>query len=157
MTKATKTLLASVGILILTVIHHSYGAVIYSTPWRHHIAFIVLPVLVVLIILYSVFRLRPLTLTGKVSMWFFVLLIVLVPIAWIGIFEGGYNHVLKNILFFGGLPQSALSLFFPAPMYEMPNDFWFEFTGVLQFFITLLTIYFLIGMLRENRAERSAA
>lgn len=109
MTIATKALLASAGTLVLTVVHHLYGAAVYATPWRHHIAIIVLPVLLVLVLEYGVYRWRPLALIGKVSMRLFALLTILVPIAWIGVFEGGYNHVVKNILFFGGIPQATLS------------------------------------------------
>jgi hypothetical protein len=50
----------------------------------------------------------------------------------IGAYEGIYNHILKNILYYGGAEPHVLSALFPPPKYEMPNDAGFEITGVLQ-------------------------
>lgn len=61
------------------------------------------------------------------------LLILAAPVAWIGVFEGGYNHLLKNALYFGGLSRDAFARLFPAPTYAPPSDWLFELTGVLQF------------------------
>lgn len=156
MKTSTKTLLASASVLILTVIHHFYGAVIYATPWRHHVAFIVLPMLLVLILSYGVHRWRPLTSLGRASMWLFIVLTLLVPVGVIGFFEGGYNHLVKNVLFFGGAPRATLEQLFPPPKYEMPNDLWFEVTGVLQFFFGLWAAYYLFRLWRESRVEEHA-
>jgi len=62
------------------------------------------------------------------------LLILVVPVLAIGGFEGGYNHVLKNILYFAAGPNVARSVF-SGSAYEMPNDAFFEITGILQFFL----------------------
>ncbi len=156
MNAMTKTLLASAGILILTMIHHVYGAVIYDTPWRYRVAVIVLPVLLVLVLTYGVYLRRPGTLLGKASRWLFIVLTLLVPVGGIGLFEGGYNHLVKNILFFEGVPQTTLGQLFPPPEYEMPNDLWFEVTGVLQFFIGLYAAYYLFRWWRECRVVKIA-
>ncbi|MGH8594340.1 MAG: hypothetical protein ACREX9_14850 [Gammaproteobacteria bacterium] len=156
MKTSTKTLLASASVLILTVLHHFYGAAIYDTPWRRHIAVVVLPVLLVLILAYCVHRWRPLTSLGRASMWLFMVLTLGVPVGWIGFFEGGYNHLVKNVLFFGGVPRAMLDQLFPLPVYEMPNDLWFEVTGVLQFFIGLCAAYYLFRLWRESRVEERA-
>ncbi len=113
MNAMTKTLLASASILIVTVFHHVYGAVIYDTPWRYRVAVIVLPVLLVLILTYGVYLRRPGTSLGKASRWLFIVLTLLVPVGGIGLFEGGYNHLMKNILFLGGVPQTTLGQLFP--------------------------------------------
>lgn len=154
METSTKALLASAAVLILTAVHHFYGAAIYDTPWRNHIAVIVLPVLAVMIAAYGFHRWRPLTWLGRACMRLFMVLTLVVPIAWIGFFEGGYNHVLKNILFFGGLPQAALERLFPPPRYEMPDDLWFELTGVAQFFIALAAARYVFRLWRQSRLER---
>ena len=156
MKTSTKTLLASSSIIILTVIHHLYGAAIYATPWRHHVAVIALPVLLVLILAYGVYRWRPLTLLSKISMWLFMVLILLFPVGLIGLYEGGYNHLVKNVLFFGGVPRPTLERLFPPPTYEMPDDLWFEVTGVLQFLIALWAAYYLYRLWRESRREERA-
>lgn len=44
----------------------------------------------------------------------------------------GYNHALKNVFFFSGVRETLLNQLFPSPKYVMPNDFIFEFTGVMQ-------------------------
>ncbi len=74
----------------------------------------------------------------------------------IGFFEGGYNHLVKNILFFGGAHQATLHQLFPGPEYEMPNDLWFEVTGILQFFIGLWAAYYLFKTWREGRVVERA-
>jgi hypothetical protein len=50
----------------------------------------------------------------------------------IGFFEGGYNHVLKDALYFGGASRELMQTLFPAPAYELPHSVLFEVTGVAQ-------------------------
>lgn len=119
--------------LILTTIHHIYGALLYATPWRYHAAAVAIPTLLVLIAAYEVRRRNPRSRAGTIAAVVFVVLTLAVPIALIGFFEGGYNHVLKNILYFGGASKLTLVRLFPPPKYEMPNDWVFEITGVAQF------------------------
>lgn len=35
---ARRTVLGSIAVLLLTTVHHVYGAYIYDTPWRNHVA-----------------------------------------------------------------------------------------------------------------------
>ncbi len=56
----------------------------------------------------------------------------MLSIWFIGLYEGVYNHLFKNLLFFAGVNGQTMASLFPPPMYEMPNDFLFELTGVLQ-------------------------
>jgi hypothetical protein len=150
-------LLTSASVLILTVFHHFYGAALYATPWRHHAAVLVLPVLLVLILAYGIYRRHPRTWPGRASLWLFIVLTFLVPVGLIGIFEGGYNHLVKNLLFFGGAPRATLEQLFPAPRYEMPDDFWFEVTGALQFFLGLCAAYYLSRLWGESRVGERAS
>jgi len=147
--------MASVGLLVLTVLHHFYGATIYDAPFRQHVAFGLLPVLLVLSLAYWVHRRRPLTPLGRVSLWLFLAL-TLVVVVGIGLFEGGYNHLVKNVLFFGGASRSTLDHLFPPPAYEMPNDLWFEVTGILQFFVGLCAAYYFVRLWQEIRVEKRA-
>jgi hypothetical protein len=67
--------------------------------------------------------------------------ITLVPsLGFIGVFEGIYNHLLKNIMYFGGADDGLLQTLFPAPTYEMPNDLLFEITGVMQGVLAIVLI-----------------
>ena len=42
------------------------------------------------------------------------------------------GQFVKNLLFFGGASPEVLGRLFPSPTYEMPDDVWFEISGVLQ-------------------------
>lgn len=123
----------SVGTMVMTIIHHFYGAYIYDEPFRLHVAIVAIPVIVVLLVTYfGQFRIdNPAWKKGlRVA---FISTTVLFPVAAIGIYEGGYNHVVKDILFFSGVSVEFLDRIYPS-VYELPNDFFFEFTGVAQFF-----------------------
>lgn len=123
---------ASLGLLLLTSVHHAYGAWRYATPWRLHAAAIAVVVGAAIIASCAAFVARSGKRFGALALGVLTLLIVVVPIAGFGAFEGFYNHVLKNILFFGGASPEVLGRLFPSPTYEMPDDVWFEISGVLQ-------------------------
>lgn len=127
-------------LMILTSVHHAYGAVIYHTPWRMHILFMSVPVTVATLLLN-----RQLLMSYKsLWTWMYGLLIFGASVLLIGSYEGLYNHVLKNILYFSGLSASGMAVLFPPGMYELPNDVFFELTGMLQGVVVIpLAIYFI--------------
>jgi hypothetical protein len=146
--RATRAGAAAIALMALTTVHHVYGAIVYATPWRHHVA---LPAgLAVLVIGASlaVLRRRPGTRAGRIAFWTAVAAIALFPVVFIGLFEGGYNHVLKDVLYFAGTPAVTMQRLFPPPTYEMPNDVFFEVTGVLQFVLGAVTAHLLYRSLR---------
>lgn len=121
---------SAVFILLLTSIHHAWGAAIYDTPWRLHIVFISVPVAIVIAaMLYISSNGRA---WNALARWAAILVILVFPIAMIGFWEGGFNHLVKNIVFFVHGEAAARSLF-PSADFEMPNDLIFEVTGVMQF------------------------
>lgn len=154
MMTSTKTLLASAAILILTVFHHFYAAAIFDTPWRRHVAIIVLPVLFAMIVLYALHRWRPTTLVGNASFWLFILLVVLIPIAWLGFYHGGYTHLVKLILVVGRVPQAMFEQL--CPVCEVPGDLIYEVTGVMEFLLSLVAVYYLVKLWRETRHGQRA-
>jgi hypothetical protein len=83
--------------------------------------------------------------------------VVAFPVLAIGAFEGVYNHVAKDALFLAGAPRTLLLRLFPPPTYEMPNDPWFEVSGVLQVipaaFAGLASLRF-VRALRAGRRNR---
>jgi hypothetical protein len=102
----------------------------FATPWRHHVIF---PALLLALILWAAyFGLRGScgSGTGKLARGVFIWVTLVGPIAWIGLFEGGYNHALKVILFQLDLPVSTLQRLYPPGLYEPPEDLFFEATGV---------------------------
>jgi hypothetical protein len=64
------------------------------------------------------------------------------------------NYLVKDVLFFGGLPAAALDRLFPDSVYELPDDLLFEASGVLQFFLGLYTARALARLWRERRSEQ---
>lgn len=111
--------------------HHVYGALIYDTPWRIVVS-LWIPGFVVLLLaaLYAV-RKHPGGLIGRASFWF-VLLGGAVFQSGFTLFECADSHVLKNALFFAGVPQSTLLWLFPPPAYHLPDNMLFELTGLIQ-------------------------
>jgi hypothetical protein len=141
--------------LILTSLHHAYGAYVYATPWRLHVAFIASATALVMLAALAVLRAHPEGWLGTAAWWLFALTVLIVPILFLGVFEGFYNHVLKNALFFAGLPTREMVRFFPPPKYELPNDAFFEITGVLQVVPAALAAVKLYRLARSRRAARS--
>ncbi len=132
----------SVALMVLTSIHHAYGAIIYNTPWRLHILMISVPVIVFTIIFYYWFLKKGIR-TKSLFFGIYLVLTLVASVALIGLFEGVYNHLSKNALFYTGVSHDTLVFLFPPPTYEMPNDFWFEFTGMMQGVVAIpLTVYF---------------
>jgi hypothetical protein len=128
--------LASSSVLLLTIVHHSYGAVRFATPWRHHVSLIALPIALVIWVTYFIFSQRN-SRAGRVARGVFIGVALLGPVGWIGIFEGGYNHVLKIVLFQANLSPLILRRIYPPEIYEAPHDWLFEATGILQLAVAL--------------------
>ena len=141
----------SVSLMILTSIHHAYGAFIYHTPWRLHVLFLSIPSMIILL---AVGRLYARSNNSKWLYGLYWLITLLIPILLIGVFEGLYNHVLKNTLFFSGLPTGMMHSFYPAGTYEMPDDLLFELTGVMQGIIAILLIRRFVHLTGCNRRYR---
>jgi hypothetical protein len=125
-------LIAGLATLGLTAVHHIYGGLVYATPWRVHGAFVAIALCVPLVFLARAFRRASGTMAGRLAGWSFAALTLVVLVLGIGLFEGAYNHALKNVLFFAGAPEPLLLRLFPPPTYELPNDAAFEISGVGQ-------------------------
>jgi hypothetical protein len=131
MTNLKKLLLYLVLTLTLTIIHHVYGAYIYKDSFRLHVVFAALPILVVLLLSYRTMLRSHSSVVRMISLGLFISSGALSAIG-IGLYEGGYNHLVKNILYFTGTPVEILNRLYPS-IYELPNNFLFEFSGILQF------------------------
>lgn len=130
----------SIALMVLTSIHHIYGAWRYDTPWRLHVLFISIPVIIITILLYRLVKREG---SARFLFWLFWMVTLVPSLAMIGLFEGVYNHVLKNVLYFAGAGRSFFDRLFQPGLYELPNDFLFESTGTLQGVIAIpLAIYF---------------
>ena len=125
-------------IYVLTIIHHVYGAIAFDTPWRHHAAFLGLGgIAATLLFKWGATR-WPRPVFRLLATVLLLALTLVLAVALIGVFEGGYNHAVKLLLYFGGAPPDTMRRLFPPPTYEMPSDVFFEVTGVLQFLAALV-------------------
>lgn len=137
-----RSLVATISVYLLTAIHHAYGAWLYKTPWRMHIVYHGLIMLLITGTFLFLYEWRK----HKALLFLYLLLSGLFFGAFIGLFEGLYNHLLKNILFFAGLREAAMRWFFPASLYELPNDLLFEVTGIAQTFIGVIQLYYTVKL-----------
>ena len=144
------------AVLLITSIHHAYGAYVYDTPWRYH-AVIVAGVTAPLIFgALAVMRSRSSRLLRALAYGVFVLGSLGVSMLMIGLFEGLYNHIVKNVLYFGGASPGLMMRLFPRPTYEMPNDLFFEVTGILQVVPVALAAPHLRRMMNRRRKTHAA-
>ena len=128
-----------------------YGAYIYDTLWRIVAPVIIFPVLLVLTFSFQ----NKILSTKKIYQnTIFLLVVLFLWIIPIGFMEGGYGHLLKNLMFFRKANTEELHKMFPPEFgktrfFENPNDYFFEITGVFQFIAGLYTFYFLFKFSKE--------
>ena len=137
--------------LLLTSVHHAYGAYVYDTPWRYHVILISVPVGLVIFGSLALLRVRPSGLLAALTRGVFVLTVLAMPVVGIGVFEGLYNHVVKNAFYFGGASPAVMARLFPPPTYELPNDAFFEITGILQVVPATLAAWHVYRMMSARR------
>jgi hypothetical protein len=117
-------------VIAVTTVHHVWGAVLYDTPWRLHIVFIGAPIALVFSVLLWLAAARHRTGTGRALAMLSAVLIVGFCTLMLGVYEGGYNHLLKNIVYF---THGAVGWMFPDGVTGIPDDFVFEATGIAHF------------------------
>ncbi len=106
--KARALLVAALATLGLFAAHHVYGAVRYATPWRHHAAVVAFWVGLALLTAFLVHRRRRDAPLGRLAGWTLLVVAVAFPVLVVGLFEGLYNHVAKDVLFLSSAPPSLL-------------------------------------------------
>ncbi len=146
---------AALAILALTSVHHAYGAVIYDTPWRLHILHLAVPSAVFIALALYIGRSKN-SATRRIAAWSAGLGILAVPVAAISFYEGGYNHVVKNMIYFT-LGEETARRVFAGELYEMPNDLVFEATGVAQFPLAVMACVLVAKLLRSSSGNASTA
>lgn len=137
-------LICGLSVLTATIVHHLYGAAVFDSPFRLHVALVAAPLAAVL---FLVHRLRaPRVLAGL------VLAIALL----IGIYEGGYNHALYLLLHAVDADPAMLSRMYPPTVHAPPTDIVFEGTGVLQFGLGIVAAIQSLRLLRKPAAPGAA-
>jgi len=153
-------MISTIALVLFTSIHHLYGGAIYDTSWRIIMPlFFFLPMLALTLFLQTVSA-------GKKSILLLLTYTVLTVAGWvimIGAVEGGYNHVVKNILFFSGASEDLMHTFFPpefggTKLFEIPNDFIFEISGMLTTaFGVIITAYLIPFFIQQWKRITTAA
>jgi hypothetical protein len=139
--------LAGAATLALTSVHHVYGAILYGTPERYHAVVISAVAMAIMAAGLLAHRWTPGRVTGRVGWWGFWLTTAAVPVLLFGGVEGLYNHGVKVVAFYAGVPEATLLRMYPYDIVELPNDFIFEATGVLQVVPALVAGYHLVRLL----------
>jgi hypothetical protein len=165
----------SLGVIALTGIHHAYGAVIYDTPWRLHILEVALPIgAAITAILFVAYR-RADTAIGRIALWLAVATILVFPVLLIGVYEGGFNHLVKGIAYLGwgtdgvaalnaagdnplvqaivgvALGHEANEAIFEHGLFEPPGDLFFELSGIAQVPVALVAGWAAVRLWRTAR------
>ena len=153
---ASRVAWSALGVLLLTSVHHAYGAYIYNTLWRLHVVFVSAPVAAVIFGSLLALRRWPATVAGETAFWVFAIVTLLFPVAGIGLFEGGYNHTVKDALYLAGASGELMYRLFPPPTYELPNNLFFEVTGVLQLVPGIITGYLMYLFVRRRQRDAEA-
>jgi len=141
--------LAALSVLALTIVHHVYGAIVYHTAWRLHVA-VAAPIAALAIVraLYLGGSKRG-TQSGARWTRIAVAMVLILPVGMIGLVEGGYNHLVKTLVFLASGEAAARTLF-PPPVYEMPHDLLFEASGIAQLPLALIAAWLTLA-LRQAR------
>ncbi|CAD5294059.1 conserved membrane hypothetical protein [Imperialibacter sp. 89] len=143
-------MLSVLTVYFTTAGHHIYGAILYSTPWRTHIAtsgLFWLGLSIALIVAYKAWNRR-------LILWLFTATTGFFFVGAIGLYEGFYNHMVKNIVYFAGVPEATLLIYYPPPKYELPNDWLFEVTGVLTFLVCTWCARQLINFVKRETVSQ---
>jgi len=119
-----------------------------------HVLFLSIPVIIVTAILNRLLNQHT---GGRWALWLYWIVTLLASVILIGVFEGIYNHILKNILFFSGLPAGSMAKLYPQGTYEMPDNFFFEFTGMLQGIVAIPLVAWFIRLTRHAFGRQQQA
>lgn len=140
----------ALAVVAMTAIHHIYGAIAFETPWRLHIVFIALPIGLAIVVALLVAARGRGTGRGRGGLWIAAALIFGFCVFAIGIYEGGYNHLVANIVYLA-FGAEAFADFYDTSIHEVPVDLIFEVTGIAQFVVALAAAWATLELLRKAR------
>jgi hypothetical protein len=128
----------------LTIGHFVYGARLYDDPSREHV---VVPAVVFLLLaaaLGGLYLWRP----GRLTLSLLAAEVGAVYVGLFGGYHGAFNHALKDALFFTGMAPERLAQIFDTPDFALPNDVFFELSGVATVFAALVVGHLVIRLVR---------
>ncbi len=112
-----------------TFLHHVYGGFRYKSDKRVKLSFIFVALFALTVLFYRMGRRHP---------WAQHIYKGIAWVAWVGVvgvFEGGYSHLVKVVLWLAKVPPAKLEKLFPPNEYVLPDDIFFEASGILTFAI----------------------
>ena len=152
---ARRAAITTSALLALTIVHHVCGAIIYQTPWRFHVAPPALGAILLLVVALMTYQRLGETRGGRLALGVALAVIGAVVVG-VGFVEGGYNHLLKTVLWAAGVPTPTLLRMFPPPVYVLPSSVVFEATGILQLVLGVVAARDGIRLWRAGGLGRSA-
>jgi hypothetical protein len=142
---------STLGVLVMTAVHHIYGAALFDTPWRLHIVFISVPVALAILAAIPIARASPDGLLSRIASWVYLALGGVFAVGAIGVYEGGYNHLLPNLQYVLGMEHTLR-----GGLYVPPDDLVFQLTGIAQFAIAIIAARHLWQLVDASSADRLA-
>lgn len=140
--------ISSVALVVLTSIHHGYGAITYGTPWRWNLLKESIPVICFLLVsAYFIKRKYHFSFKSFWN-WLFLLTLIFPVIFQIGAFEVVYCQGFKNALPYLEVSSSRLLEMFPPPMFSQKNDLVFEIIGLQQIIVLFFILKFFLQYLK---------
>ena len=141
-----KLVLAFLVFLLLVVVHHLYGGyVLYGDSLELKLSYVAVgAALPTLLLLWLYTRQRS---NAVLSLCQFLIIG-----GWgfgVGVYDGGYNHLVLNVLALNGASTTLLEAMFVRPV---PGDFIFEATGLLQFVLAIPLVAYMLRVADEDRA-----
>jgi hypothetical protein len=112
-----------------TFLHHVYGGFRYKSAKRVKLSFIFVVLFALTVLFYRM---------GRRHSWAQQTYKGIALVAWVGVvgvLEGGYNHLVKVVLWLAKVPPAKLEKLYPSNEYVLPDDIFFEASGILTFAI----------------------
>ncbi len=140
-----KLVLAFLVFLLLVVVHHLYGGyVLYRDNLELNLSYATVGVaLLTLLLLWFYARQRS---DAVLSLCQFLIIG-----GWgfgVGVYDGGYNHLVLNVLALNGASATLREAMFIRPV---PGNIIFEATGLLQFILAIPLVAYMLRVVEEDK------
>ena len=135
---------------VLTIGHFGYGARVYDDASRLHVVGPAVGFLLLAAALAALYLWRP-------RWWTLAPLLLEMAFVYVGLFggyHGAFNHALKDILYWSGTSAQRLAEIFDSPDFTLPNNVFYELTGLLTPVVAGFAGYYAVRVVRTFRKAR---
>lgn len=144
--RALKAGLGLVATSMIAALHQEYGAHVYGEPWRHWLTGAALAGMLAGAGALHAYARR----AGRAALACFLASTAVIHVGVLAAYEGGYNSLLKNVLYLLGGSEEFLRRIVPHHARPVPDDAFFELTGVMMFVAGLVAACYAYRLLRER-------